>query len=99
MLFWSISLGEAVEDSGQANSEQIPGLKRGLVAEQMEFHQQFISNPAMEWGDDVGEGLMKGALAVCNGLSSSQRECLLWNGRDPSAEDIAVKIVPLAESR
>ena len=41
----------------------------------MQFHQQFVSDPAVQRRDDVGEGLMKGALAVCNRLCASQRAC------------------------
>ena len=99
MLFRAISLRETLKHRCEANSKQLAGLKGRLMAEQMQLHEQFIGYAAMQWCNDVGEGLMKGALAVCNGLSSSQRECLLWNGRDPSAEDIAVKIAPLAKSR
>jgi hypothetical protein len=44
----------------------------------------------------VGKGLMKGALAVRNGVTLSQRACSQSNGSDPSAEDIAVRINRLA---
>ena len=42
------------------------------MAEEMQFHKQLIAHPPVEGGDDMGERLMKRALAVSNGLTIAQ---------------------------
>ena len=76
----SIPLGEAIEHRDQTHRKQMPSLERLLMAQEVKLHQEFIGDPAMQRSDDVGKGLVKGALAVCNRLCASQRACSLWNG-------------------
>ena len=77
MLRRAVALGEALEHGHQTDREQMSSLEGVLVAEQMQFNQKFVSDPAVQGGNDVGKGLMKGALAVCNRLCASQRACSL----------------------
>ena len=96
MLCGAVALGEALKHGVEPDGEQVVGLKTSLVTEQMQLHEEFVSNPAVQRCNDVGKGLMKGALAVRNGVTLSQRACSQSNGSDPSAEDIAVRINRLA---
>jgi hypothetical protein len=72
VALWAISLGERLENSVQAHSEQSVGFELLLVAEQMELHQQLIAHPSVERGDDVRKLLMKCAFAVSDGLTVAQ---------------------------
>ena len=92
MLRRAVPLGEALKHFVEPDREQVVGLKTSLVTEQVQLHEEFVSNPAVQRSDDVGKGLMKGALAVRNGVTLSQRACSQSNGSDLSAEDIAVRI-------
>ncbi len=60
------------------------------MTQKVQFNQEFISDPAMQGRNDVGEGLMKGALAVCNRLCASQRACSIGLG-----ETLAPQTSPL----
>ena len=69
------TLREAVEHGVEPDGKQVVGFKSRLVTEEMQLHKQFVSNAAVERCNDVRKGLMKGALAVCNGVTLSQRAC------------------------
>lgn len=96
VLHRAVALGEALKHGGEANGEQVVGLERSLVTQQVQLHQEFISNPPVQRCNDMRKGLMKGALAVRDGVTLSQRAFSQLNGCDLSAEDNAVKIVRLA---
>ena len=68
-------MGETSEHRYEAYREQLAGFERVLMTQKVQFNQEFIRDPAMQGRNDVGEGLMKGALAVCNRLCASQRAC------------------------
>ena len=93
-----IPLGETSEHRYEAYREQVADFEGVLMTQKVQFNQEFISDPAMQGRNDVWEGLMKGALAVCNRLCASQRACSIGL-RDPSAADIAVRIASLALSQ
>ena len=73
VLFRAISRGERVENRAQAHSEKWGGLKAALMAQKVQLHKQFIGQSPVERCDDMGEGLVKRPLAVCDGLTFAQR--------------------------
>ncbi len=85
-----IPLGETSEHRYEAYREQVAGVEGVLMTQKVQFNQEFIRDPAMQGRNDVGEGLMKGALAVCNRLCASQRACSIG-----LAETLAPQTSPL----
>ena len=75
MLGRSIPLGETSEYRHESHREEMAGFEGVLMAQQVQFNQEFIHDPAVQGRNDVGESLVKGALAVCNRLCASQRAC------------------------
>ena len=74
LLIRLVALGKAVEHLGQPHRKQSVGLKALLMAEQVQFHQQFIHQPPVQRGDHVREGGVKGPLAVGNGEADAHAE-------------------------
>ena len=74
LLVGPIALGEAVEYLGEPHGEQAIGLEALLVAQQVQLHQQFVHQAAVEGGDHMGKRRMKGPLAVGNGLAGAHAQ-------------------------
>ena len=96
VLHRAVALGEALKHGLESDCEKAVGLERSLVTQQVQFHKKLVSNPPVQGSNDMRKGLMKGALAVRNGVTLSQRACSQSNSCDLSAEDNAVRIERLA---
>ena len=96
VLHRAVALGEALKHGLESDCEKAVGLERSLVTQQVQFHKKLVSNPPVQGSNDMRKGLVKGALAVREGVTLSQPAFSQLNGCDLSAEDIAVRIDRLA---
>ena len=69
-----VTVGEAVKHLGQTNGKEAIGLEPLLMAQQVQFHQEFVHQAAIERRDDVGERLVKGPLAIGNGQARTHAQ-------------------------
>ena len=95
LVFRPVPLGEGVKHLAQADSKQCVDLEIGLVAEQVQLHQQFISSPSVQRRNHIRKGSVKRFLAVRDCRKPSQDLGLLSSGENHSAALAAVRIPPV----